>query len=318
MCGKEGEVPKNRPDRQLPWVLAKRKMAVGSLFVLPVFKDSCFIVPERNEGRWPDLHKGVVRGPDNRMGIAAGSLLDKQRVPIGQKSPFWDKLHREGTRQFWRIVIRNGEFRLPIVAVVDGLAVAQRRRVHIYSHYQEDLTDIRSSMAVVQGRLDDPMIRLSGKQQQTLLAAIGQYQLQIEDIAAILADRAAREVGLKLAFETAQTELTEKGSYLKKVASLAEVGRSPRLDRVRRTTDRYIDELVVINSKEIRPLVNPVRLFLKRLSMVEGETIGANLSARFNQVGDRLLEAALQLQLQAQDIDPLEMTTARQLELVGP
>lgn len=309
-------MPKARADRQLPYVLALRKMR-GGLQVLPVYRSSSHLVLERNESRWPDLHKGVVKGADNRMGIPAGCVLDKQHVIIGPRSPFWDHLHRDEARAFWRIVMRDGEFRLPVVAVVNGLAFAQRRRVHILSQYHGDLQGLQSSITVVQARLDDPMVRLSGKQQQTLLAAVANYELRINDIRAILSDRAAREVGLKLAFETAQTRLAQIGSNLKRIGGLARANRRPRLVRVRETTDRYVDELVGINSREVRSLVSPVRVWLRQLVRVEGSYIGPNLAERFDRVGDRLLEAALQLHLQAQDIDPNELTAARQLELVG-
>ena len=312
-------LPKRREDLQVLGVRVDSAIERGQPEVLPIYRRSSLFVITASRQRFTPVYDGEVKGVNNLMTISAGSILDSRWIVVGKHSPLRRYLHLPSSvlREKWDIYFRDGVPHVRIYQVIDGMAFAERKRVHMLATYQKERSSLEHSRRLFQARLEDVRTTLTGRERIELLAALRSIERRQEDILAILSDRAAREVGLHAAFVGTQTRLFEMAANLQKIAGLARRNPNLILGSVKRITDQYRLELAFYNSKEIRPLIRSVRTAFSVLSVAQERYAWRELGYSLDKDAQRLLEAALTLQQQAENLEPKEVATARELSLVG-
>jgi hypothetical protein len=269
--------------------------------------------------RLTEVHEGGLRGRDNRTSIPKGTVYDARWIVIGKRSPLQRLLSQpeEVLRelQIYRNTVR-------IYQLVDGLAFAERKVIHIRAEYERELAGLYDRASVIRRSLDSVSSRVSANERRNLEFELYHLELRIEAIRAIIADHAARGVGLTFAFQRAQLRLVEMADNLEEMAGQVRVGRRA-LRWVRQITDGYCEELPYFASKDIRPKVQPVQNALNALARNPAYThfpdgrlrfyTWPKLATNFERMAGYLREGALLLHTEALAVDPEELDAARRL-----
>ncbi len=259
------------------------------------------------------------KGPNNLMYISAGSVLNSRWITMGRHSYMRRFLDKPEDLQRLGIYIKNGVPTVRIYEVIDGLAFAERKSDHMLAGYQEELASLRNTLKEAEILLGDLSKGMPRERRVKLELLSFRTSKRIENIQAIIADHAFRQVNLHFAFERAVSRLNEMAVLLERIVYHVRT-RTIRVGAIQVVTNRILSELPFFNSKEIRLEVNSAKLVLSEISRDEDKHSVATwlTSEKLQKTADYLFTASSKLLAAALDVPEEEKRSAREILTFGP